>query len=60
MPNKQPGSVFKRFETDDELKKRILAKFPSWLQYVSWRSDDTLDQAAEEADLQRRIVEDEA
>lgn len=60
MPNKQPGSVYKRFENDDELKKRILAKFPSWLQYVSWRSGETLDQAAEEADLQRRIVEDEA
>lgn len=60
MPNKQPGSVYKRFENDDELKKRILAKFPLWDSYVSWRRGDTLDQVAEEAELQRRIVEDEA
>lgn len=52
--------MFKRFENDDELKKRILAKFPMWDSYVRWRSGGTLDQAAEEADLQRRIVEDEA
>lgn len=59
MPNKNPGSVFKRFETDDELRKRILAKFPLWSHYVQWRTASALDQAAEEAELQRRVIEDE-
>lgn len=60
MPNKNPGSVFKRFETDAELKKRILAKFPMWDAYVKWRSGEEVDRAAEEAEIQRKIVEDEA
>ncbi len=60
MPSKQPGSVFKRWETDEELKKRILAKFPMWDSYVKWRTSKSLDDAAEEAELQRRLIEDEA
>lgn len=54
-----PGSVFKRWETDDELRKRILAKYPNWDSYTKWRSGKVLDEAAEEAELQRRLIEDE-
>lgn len=60
MPNKQPGSVFKRWENDAELMKRILTKHPAWLEYAVCRTRERLDELAEQADLQRRIVEDEA
>lgn len=60
MPNKQPGSVFKRFETDDEYKTRILAKYPTCKYDLSYRFDSGLDLFGDQIDVQRRIVDDEA
>jgi hypothetical protein len=60
MPNKNPGSVYKRFETDDEYKTRILAKYPTYEYDLSYRFGSGLDLFGEQIDVQRRIVEDEA
>ncbi len=59
MPNKNPGSVFKRFETDDEYRKRILAKYSAYEYELSYRFGQGLDLFGDEIGLQRRLVEDE-
>ncbi len=60
MPSKQPGSVFKRFETDDEYRKRILAKYPTYKYELSYRFGHGLDLFGDEIGVQRRVIEDEA
>lgn len=56
MPNKNPGSVFKRFETDSEYRIRLKAKGA----YTYGYTGEALDTVGLVYDCPRRIVEDEA
>ena len=52
-------SVFRRLETDSELRARLIEKIPPWSRFIAFVSGEQLDCVAwEQAQMQRRIVED--